>query len=149
MVVILKFSISGFWVGPGRIATGWTTSGSKGLMGLPEDDWPMIHQLAERCTSGQDPDVAGDPDELANASIEMAMYAIGFAGQRRAEAPQFRIGHVRDGALVQDVTPGQDMTCLIRGAQRRCSAVPVGHVQYGWHRSRGPCRRLEHLQGHR
>jgi cytochrome P450 len=58
------------------------------LMGLPEDDWPMIHQLAERCTSGQDPDVAGDPDELANASIEMAMYAIGFAGQRRAEEPR-------------------------------------------------------------
>ena len=58
------------------------------LMGLPEDDWPMIHQLAERCTSGQDPDVNGDPDELANASIEMAMYAIGFAGQRRAEEPR-------------------------------------------------------------
>jgi cytochrome P450 len=57
------------------------------LMGLPEEDWPTIHQLAERCTSGQDPDVAGSPDELANASIEMAMYAIEFAGRRRAEEP--------------------------------------------------------------
>ena len=56
------------------------------LMGLPEDDWPMIHQLAERNTSGQDADIAVEADY--SASIEMAMYAIGFAGQRRAEPPR-------------------------------------------------------------
>jgi cytochrome P450 len=57
------------------------------LMGLPEDDWPMIHELAERNTSGQDADLAGDAADMS-ASIEMAMYAIGFAGQRRAEPPR-------------------------------------------------------------
>ena len=95
------------------------------LMGLPEADWPKIHQLAERCTSGQDPDVAGDPDELANASIEMAMYAIGFAGQRRAEEPRADLTSVILGSdfagsamsdidfgsfFVQLVTAGNDTT---------------------------------------
>lgn len=95
------------------------------LMGLPEEDWPKIHQLAERCTSGQDPDVAGDPDELSNASIEMAMYAIGFAGQRRAEEPRQDLTSVILGSdyggstmsdidfgsfFVQLVTAGNDTT---------------------------------------
>jgi cytochrome P450 len=53
------------------------------LMGLPEEDWDLIHQLAEQQTSGQDADVAD------NASlIDMAMYAIGFAGRRRLEPPR-------------------------------------------------------------
>ncbi len=58
------------------------------LMGLPPADWDLIHRLAERNTSGQDVDLAGDPDEAMNASIEMAMYAIEFAGRRRAEPPR-------------------------------------------------------------
>ena len=59
------------------------------LMGLPEEDWGHIHQLAERNTSGQDPEIAAvDPDQAMNASIDMAMYAIEFAGKRRAEAPR-------------------------------------------------------------
>lgn len=57
------------------------------LMGLPEDDWPLIHALAERNTSGQDPDIAGDSADMS-ASIDMAMYAIEFAGKRRAEPPR-------------------------------------------------------------
>ena len=62
------------------------------LMGLPRDDWPLINRLAERNTSGQDPDLnhddEGHTDDAGNASIEMAMYAIGFAARRRQEAPQ-------------------------------------------------------------
>ena len=49
------------------------------LMGLPEADWGRIHEWAERNTSG---------DEQGGASIEMAMYAIEFAGSRRAAPPQ-------------------------------------------------------------
>lgn len=57
------------------------------LMGLPTDDWATLHHLAERQTSGQDPEITGgEPDHTA--SIEMAMYAIEFAGRRRTEPPQ-------------------------------------------------------------
>jgi cytochrome P450 len=57
------------------------------LMGLPEEDWALLHTLAERQTSGQDPEVTGgDPD--FSASIDMAMYAIELAGRRRTEAPR-------------------------------------------------------------
>jgi cytochrome P450 len=62
------------------------------LMGLPREDWPAIHAWAEMSTSGQDPDiVAGNSEYLAaasNANIDMAMYAIAFAGRRRTEAPR-------------------------------------------------------------
>jgi len=62
------------------------------LMGLPRDDWPRIHEMAERNTSGQDPDVSGydvvDDSELRNASMEMAMYAIEFAATRRQQPVQ-------------------------------------------------------------
>ena len=57
------------------------------LMGLPEEDWPLIHQLAERNTSGQDPDITGETADMS-ASIDMAMYAIEFAGKRRSEPPR-------------------------------------------------------------
>ena len=57
------------------------------LMGLPEEDWALLHDLAERQTSSQDPDIVGDtPDQTA--SIDMAMYAIAFAARRRAEPPR-------------------------------------------------------------
>jgi cytochrome P450 len=57
------------------------------LMGLPESDWSHIHDLAERNTAGQDPDIVGsDPDY--SGSIEMAMYAIEFAAHRRTEEPR-------------------------------------------------------------
>lgn len=57
------------------------------LMGLPRDDWPHIHRLAERNTSGQDPEVAGEPG-APDASVEMALYAMSFAARRRAEPPR-------------------------------------------------------------
>jgi cytochrome P450 len=47
----------------------------------------LIHQLAERNTSGQDPDIAGETADMS-ASVDMAMYAIEFAGKRRAEPPR-------------------------------------------------------------
>jgi cytochrome P450 len=53
------------------------------LMGLPEADWPHVHRLAERNTSGQDVDYAGE--EPNSASVEMAMYAMEFASSRRRE----------------------------------------------------------------
>ncbi|WCO66918.1 cytochrome P450 [Iamia majanohamensis] len=57
------------------------------LMGLPEEDWALLHSLAERQTAGQDPEVVGDqPDH--SASIDMAMYAIGFAADRRTQPPK-------------------------------------------------------------
>jgi cytochrome P450 len=52
------------------------------IMGLPDDDLPAIHAMAERNTSSQDPDIAADAE---SASIDMAMYAIQFAARRRAE----------------------------------------------------------------
>jgi cytochrome P450 len=51
------------------------------LFGLPQQDWAHIQELAERNTSGQDPDIADGGSEAA--TIEMAMYAIGLAANRR------------------------------------------------------------------
>jgi cytochrome P450 len=93
------------------------------LMGLPTDDWALLHTLAERQTSGQDPDVVGEVDH--SASIEMAMYAIGFAAERRTQPPQedlttlildgdfggTQMGDVDFGSFfVQLVTAGNDTT---------------------------------------
>ncbi|HEV7526888.1 MAG TPA: cytochrome P450 [Acidimicrobiia bacterium] len=55
------------------------------LMGLPEADLPFIHRLAEMNTSGQDSDYAAD---VSQGTIDMAMYAIQFAAQRRQEEPR-------------------------------------------------------------
>ena len=46
------------------------------LMGLPEEDWGRIHEMAERNTSGQDADYASD---AGAATMDMAMYAIALA----------------------------------------------------------------------
>jgi cytochrome P450 len=55
------------------------------LMGLPEDDLPLIHRLAEMNTSSQDADYAADS---SHGAVDMAMYAIEFAARRRAEPPR-------------------------------------------------------------
>jgi len=54
-------------------------------MGLPPDDLPFIHRLAEMNTSSQDADYASD---VSQGTIDMAMYAIQFAAVRRQEAPR-------------------------------------------------------------
>jgi len=59
------------------------------LVGIPAEDQPRIHRWAEQNTSGQDPDLAGSGyEDGGNASMEMAMYAIGFAARRRREEPR-------------------------------------------------------------
>jgi len=92
------------------------------LMGLPVDDLPYIHRLAEMNTSSQDADYASD---VSQGSIDMAMYAIQFAGVRRAEEPRADLttllletdfnGHYMDDIdfasfFVQLVTAGNDTT---------------------------------------
>jgi cytochrome P450 len=57
------------------------------LMGLPAEDLPMIHRLAEMNTSGQDAEYMSAND-VPQASIDMAMYAIEFAARRRLEEPR-------------------------------------------------------------
>ena len=60
------------------------------LVGLPEEDWPKIHHWAELNTSSQDRDLnpVGEDAERPNSIMEMAMYAIAFATQRRQEEPR-------------------------------------------------------------
>jgi cytochrome P450 len=92
------------------------------LMGLPEEDWGRIHEMAERNTSGQDADYASD---AGGATMDMAMYAIALAGQRRTEEPREDLtsmilgtefgGHLMDdfefgSFFVQLVTAGNDTT---------------------------------------
>jgi cytochrome P450 len=56
------------------------------LMGLPEEDWAYIHDLAERMLAGQDPGVIADS---AGASLlDMARYAMSFAATRRRQQPR-------------------------------------------------------------
>jgi cytochrome P450 len=53
------------------------------LFGLPQQDWDHIHELAELNTSYQDPDIADAVGGPEAATMEMAMYAIGLAANRR------------------------------------------------------------------
>jgi len=60
------------------------------LVGIPPADRPQIHHWAERITGNQDAEVAavdeaqGD-DASMEGSIQLAMYAIGLAAERRAD----------------------------------------------------------------
>ncbi len=75
-----------------QVTAGLPTRVMGRLMGLPTEDWDLLHSLAERQTAGQDPDInppgpdGAEPD--FSASIDMAMYAIEFAARRRAEEPR-------------------------------------------------------------
>jgi len=92
------------------------------LMGLPEEDWGRIHEMAESNTSGQDADYANND---GGATMDMAMYAIALAQQRRTEEPREDLtsvilgtefgGHLMDdfefgSFFVQLVTAGNDTT---------------------------------------
>lgn len=77
------------------------------LMGLPAADWPAVHAMAERNSGSQDPDVA-DGKERGSAAVEMAMYAMQFAGARREAGPRgdltdVLLGEEFDGHLMTDV----------------------------------------------
>lgn len=99
------------------------------LFGLPEQDWDMLHRLAEMNTSGQDPEINRDGrlDEAgsAEASMQMAIYGMEFAADRRRMEPQgdlmdiilgqeFAGRHLTDmdigSMLVQMITAGNDTT---------------------------------------
>jgi cytochrome P450 len=82
------------------------------LFGLPREDWSRIQRWAERTTSGQDAEVGGGGDDAAGeAAMEMAMYAIEFAGRRRAQEPV------------------DDLTSLILGAT--FADAPMSDVDFG------------------
>jgi len=67
------------------------------LMGLPEADWPRIHELSEQMLAGQDPEVVQGGEQ--DAMVEMVGYAMAFAASRRA-APA--VDDVTDVLLTAD-----------------------------------------------
>jgi cytochrome P450 len=81
------------------------------LVGIPEEDWPQIHTWSERNSGGQDPDFSsGYSEDASNATIEMAMYAIGLAQQRRDE-------------------PRDDLTTLMLSME--LDGEPMTDIQFG------------------
>ncbi|MGH8976802.1 MAG: cytochrome P450, partial [Acidimicrobiia bacterium] len=59
------------------------------LMGLPKQDWDAIHMMAERNTRSQDPEIMATADaDTSGAVVDMAMYAIQFAAERRQQEPR-------------------------------------------------------------
>jgi hypothetical protein len=61
------------------------------LMGIPPDDWPRIHAMAESLASAQDPDKGGSGDSYAGSGdpfVDMAIYAIEHSQRRRLEPPR-------------------------------------------------------------
>lgn len=77
------------------------------IMGLPRADWPAIHSMAERNSGSQDPDIAEGADR-GSASLDMAVYAMEFAAQRRQQPTQgdltdVLLGSEFDGHLMTDV----------------------------------------------
>jgi cytochrome P450 len=94
------------------------------LVGIPREDWPQIRTWAEQATSSQDPDLAAE-SYAQTGMVDMAMYAIEFAGRRRSEpwredlASLILAGNFGDGPMseiefgsffVQLVTAGNDTT---------------------------------------
>lgn len=99
------------------------------LFGLPEEDWDRLHRLSQMNTSGQDPELNPDGDLTeagsADSSMQMAMYGMAFAAERRKMEPQgdlmdVILGREFDGRfltdpdigslLVQMITAGNDTT---------------------------------------
>lgn len=87
------------------------------LMGIPRDDWPEIHAMAERNSGGQDPDIA-DAADRGGSSVDMAMYGIGFAARRRAMPEQgdltdLLLGGEFDGKQMTDIDFGRFFVQLV------------------------------------
>jgi cytochrome P450 len=88
------------------------------LVGIPREDWPKIHSWSEQNSGGQDPDIAAEAgDEAMSATIEMAMYAIELAGQRRAEPADDLMSYLLacevDGHAMTDVEFGSFFVQLV------------------------------------
>ena len=87
------------------------------LMGLPREDWPEIHAMAERNSGGQDPDIA-DAADRGGSSVDMAVYGIGFAARRRAMPEQgdltdLLLGGEFDGKHMTDIDFGRFFVQLV------------------------------------
>ncbi len=87
------------------------------LMGLPRDDWPAIHAMAERNSGGQDPDIAEAADR-GDSSVDMAMYGIRFAAKRREMPEQgdltdLLLGGEFDGKQMSDIDFGRFFVQLV------------------------------------
>ncbi len=87
------------------------------LLGLPRQDWARIHEMAERNSGGQDPDVT-DGYDRGSSSMEMAMYAMQFAAGRRQAPPQgdltdLLLGSEFDGRLMDDIGFGRFFVQLV------------------------------------
>ncbi len=81
------------------------------LVGIPEEDWPRIHTWSERNSGGQDPEFSsGYSEDASNATIEMAVYAIGLAQQRRDD-------------------PREDLTTLMLAME--LDGEPMTDIQFG------------------
>jgi cytochrome P450 len=88
------------------------------LLGIPEEDWPKIHSWSERNSGGQDPEVAGGyTEDGSTATIEMAMYAIELAQQRRADPREdlttLMLAMELDGEAMTDVQFGSFFVQLV------------------------------------
>ncbi|MEY2435820.1 MAG: hypothetical protein QOF97_656 [Acidimicrobiaceae bacterium] len=88
------------------------------LVGIPEEDWPRIHEWSERNSGGQDPEVAGGyTEDGSTATIEMAMYAIGLAQQRQADPKDdlvtLMLAAEVDGQAMTDVQFGSFFVQLV------------------------------------
>ncbi|MEQ8842179.1 MAG: cytochrome P450 [Acidimicrobiales bacterium] len=87
------------------------------LMGLPRDDWPKIHSMAERNSGSQDPEIA-DGEASGDSSTEMAIYGITFAAARR-ELPEqgdltdLLLGGEFDGKQMTDIDFGRFFVQLV------------------------------------
>ena len=83
------------------------------LMGLPREDWDAIHMMAERNTRSQDPEImaTADADASDGAVIDMAMYAIQFATDRRSQEPR------------------EDLTSLILATD--FGGAPMNDIEFG------------------
>ncbi len=82
------------------------------MFGLPPADWEYLRRLAERNTSGQDPDLADPAGENGAAGLEMAAYAVDLAATRR------RLG-----------LDGTDLIGAILGA--RFGGAPMSDLEFG------------------
>ncbi len=80
------------------------------LFGVPREDWGRLQRWAELSTSTQDEEISGGED-ASSGSVQMAMYAIEFAGRRRA------------------AEPGDDLTSLILGTS--FGDGPMTDVDFG------------------
>ncbi|MGZ4736049.1 MAG: cytochrome P450 [Acidimicrobiia bacterium] len=88
------------------------------LVGIPEEDWPQIHAWSERNSGGQDPEFSsGYSEDASTATIEMAMYAIGLAQQRRADPREdlttLMLAMELDGEAMTDIQFGSFFVQLV------------------------------------